>query len=293
MKRAQLIAGGAALIAHATMLRTPAAASAELAAPSAALAALEHRSGGRLGVAVLDTATGWRFGHREHERFAFCSTFKVFAAGALLQRVDRGQDTLDRKVLLHAMPGKYAPVMGAMGGQRATLRAVCAAAIEQSDNVAANALIAVLGGPAAVTAAWRAGGDPVMRLDRIETALNTALPGDPRDTVTPAAALAHLRRLTAGGALTPRSRAQLIAWMRACKTGDARLRAGLSAAWIVGDKTGTGDNGATNDVAVIWRPGRPQPLVVTAYYVDGAGPGDRREAVLAQVGRIVAEAMPG
>jgi beta-lactamase class A len=279
MRRAQFLAGTAALAAHATLLQ------------SAALADLERRSGGRLGVAVLDTATGLRFGHREHERFAFCSTFKVFAAGALLERVDRGADHLDRKVMLHALPGEYAPVMGAMGGQRATLRAICAAAIEQSDNVAANALIAALGGPAGVTAAWRAAGDRVMRLDRIEPALNTALPGDPRDTVSPAAALDHLQRLTAGDALSPRSRAQLIAWMRACKTGDARLRAGLPKTWIVGDKTGTGFNGPTNDVAVVWRPRRLQPIFVTAYYVDERGPGDRREAVLAQVGRVVAEAV--
>ena len=48
---------------------------------SEAFARLEQKSGGRLGVAVLDTATGERSGHRENERFPMCSTFKFLLGG--------------------------------------------------------------------------------------------------------------------------------------------------------------------------------------------------------------------
>ena len=50
----------------------------------AAFAQLEETNGGRLGVAVLDTATGERSGYRADERFPMCSTFKFLLASAVL-----------------------------------------------------------------------------------------------------------------------------------------------------------------------------------------------------------------
>ena len=91
-------------------------------------------------------------------------------------------------------------------------------------------------------------GDPVTRLDRTEPALNEALPGDPRDTTTPAAMAADLRKMALGPVLSPGSRDRLCAWMTANTTGTAKLRAGVPQAWRVGDKTGTGERGTSNDV---------------------------------------------
>ena len=112
------------------------------------------------------------------------------------------------------------------------------------------------------TAFARTLGDQVTRLDRIETELNEATPGDPRDTTTPAAMTENLRKLVLGDALSTKSRAQLKNWLIGSKTGDTRLRAGVPAGWIVGDKTGTGGRGTNNDVGIFWPPSRA-PLVVS------------------------------
>ena len=128
------------------------------------------------------------------------------------------------------------------------------------------------------------------RLDRIEPELNEALPGDPRDTTTPAAMLANLHRLALANTLSAKSRDQLVQWLVGNKTGDTRLRAGLPAGWRVGDKTGAGENGTTNDVGVIWPPGRA-PVIVTIYLTGTSATSDRRNATLAAVGRTVTSAL--
>ena len=102
-------------------------------------------------------------------------------------------------------------------------------------------------------------GDEQTRLDRIEPDLNSAVPGDERDTTTPAAMLADLRTLLIGEALSPPSRQLLETWLAENKTGDDLIRAGLPNDWKVGDKTGRGGNGATNDIAVI-RPPDKAPI---------------------------------
>ena len=156
-----------------------------------------------------------------------------------------------------------------------------------SDNTAGNLLLDSFGGPAGLTGYLRSLGDLVTRLDRWETALNEAVPGDPRDTTTPLAMLETLRKLLLGDALSSASREQLIAWLIANKTGDKRLRAGVPAGWRVGDKTGSGERNTANDVAVIWPPGRP-PIIAAAYYTQSRASDDERNAVIAEIGRIAA-----
>ncbi len=257
--------------------------------PAAKLAALERRYGGRLGVAILDARSGRRINHRGEERFPMCSTFKWLAAALVLTRVDRGVERLDRRIVFGRdalVP--HSPVTEQhVGKPGMTLAALCHAAITLSDNTAANLLLASFGGPAGLTAFARSLGDTRTRLDRIETALNEAIPGDPRDTTTPAMMLADMRVLLLGDALSAASRRQLIDWLVANKTGDERLRAGFPPDWRVGDKTGTSNNGITNDVAIAWPPGR-SPLLVAAYYDSRDATTEQRNAVLADVGRIVA-----
>jgi beta-lactamase class A len=254
------------------------------------LAELERINGGRLGVAVLDVATKRKFAQRGDERFALCSTFKLLAAGFVLARVDRGQERLDRRITFSKSDlVEYSPVTSERTNTGMTLAELCEAALTISDNTAGNLLLASFGGPPALTSYIRTLGDPVTRLDRIEVALNEARPGDPRDTTTPSAMLEDVRQLVLGNALSTKRREQLAKWLVANKTGDARLRAGFPKRWRIGDKTGAGEHGATNDVAVAWRPGRA-PLIVSAYYGESAFSSDRRNAVLANVARIVADA---
>jgi beta-lactamase class A len=260
--------------------------------PAAArLAALEARAGGRLGVAVLDTGSGRRLDHRGGERFPLCSTFKVLLAGAVLARVDGGREALDRRVPYgQADLLEYAPVTAAHVGEGSLpVLDLCAAAVEVSDNTAANLLLQALGGPGAITTFARSLGDPVTRLDRTEPTLNTALPGDPRDTTTPTAMVDTLRALLLGPTLSPASRQRLEGWMAACTTGRNRLRAGLPADWAAGDKTGSGERGTVNDVAIL-RPPHRAPILIAVYYTGSTAPMDARNAVLAEVGRIVVAA---
>jgi beta-lactamase class A len=171
-----------------------------------------------------------------------------------------------------------------------TIRELCAAIVTRSDNTAANLLLATIDGPAGITRFARSLGDTVTRLDRIEMALNEALPGDPRDTTSPAAMVANMHKLLLGNRLSAPSREQLTEWLIANKTGDERLRAGLPGSWRVGDKTGSNGDTTTNDVAII-RPANQAPVLVAAYLTACAGPEAKRNAVLAQVGRLVAKSI--
>ncbi|MEZ4241000.1 MAG: class A beta-lactamase [Myxococcota bacterium] len=238
-------------------LGTGVAALAALAAcPHLALAAADER-GGRLGLAAIDTGTGRRVGQRADERFALCSTFKLVLAASVLDRASRG--ALDLRQRIDIAPDDlvpYAPVLEEHVGGQLTVEALCAAAVELSDNAAANLLLGLTDGPEGWTRFARSLGDDVSRLDRREPELNVVVPGDPRDTTTPSAYLGLLERLLVGEALAPRARKRLLRWLVRCETGRERLRAGLPAGWRAGDKTGTGPAGEANDVAILWPPGR-------------------------------------
>jgi len=254
------------------------------------IAAIEARLGGRIGVAGLDTGNGKRIDYRAEERFALCSTFKFLAAAAVLKRVDEKIEKLDRFVSYDAKDIlEYAPVTKAHlkdGGM--TLGALCAAAIEQSDNTAGNLLLAAIGGPAGLTNFARDLGDRVTSLDRKEPELNSAIPGDERDTTTPASILADVRQLLIGNPLSASSRQQLEAWLRANETGAAMIRAGIPTNWIVGDKTGRGANGATNDIAIVHPPDRA-PILLAIYCVGSSASANDRAAAVAEAAKVMAE----
>lgn len=252
------------------------------------LAAIESARGGRLGVAALDTATGRHAGHRAAERFPLTSTFKLLLAGAILARVDAGRESLDRPIRYDRTDLlEWSPVTGPAVAQGALGVAVLLEAILTiSDNTAANLLLTTIDGPAGLTALLRSMDDDITRLDRLEPALNEAAPGDPRDTTSPRAMLANLHAFTLGQALAPASQARLQAWMRANRTGDARLPEG----WQAGDRTGGGGFHTSNVVGLLWPPGRRPPVLVAAYLTEGAADGAVRDAALADVGAAVAQA---
>jgi beta-lactamase class A len=251
---------------------------------------LEALSQGRLGIAVLDLATGRSYAHRATERFPMCSTFKLLAVAAVLARVDRGDERLDRLIPFgRADLLEYAPATAPRAAEgRMSLADLCDAAITVSDNTAANLILTTLGGPGGVTAYARSLGDSVTRLDRNEPSLNEALPGDPRDTTTPAAMAANIQKLLAGDALSRGSRDMLTRWLVANRTGNARLRAGFPTSWRVAEKTGTGNRGTSNDVGMAWAPGR-EPIVVAAYLTGSSADGAVRDRTLAGVARAVAD----
>jgi beta-lactamase class A len=257
---------------------------------AARIAAIEARIGGRIGVTALDTNGNKRVDYRQEERFPMCSTFKFLAAAAVLKRVDEKKEKLDRFVSYGAKDIlEYAPVTKQHlkdGGM--TLGALCEAAIEQSDNTAANLLLDAIGGPAALTNFARNLGDQITRLDRKEPDLNSAIPGDERDTTTPAAMCLDMQRLLLGDALSEPSRRQLENWLRRNETGGSMIRAGVSKDWIIGDKTGRGSNGATNDIAIMRPPGGA-PILLAIYSVGSTATANDREIAIADVAKIVAK----
>ena len=245
----------------------------------------------RLGVAALDTGSGRSLGFDADSRYAMCSTFKLPLAAAILAEVEAGRLELDDEIAFsRADLLDHAPTVRAhLRRGRLPVERLCKAIIELSDNSAANLLLRRIGGPVGLTRFFRRCGDRVTRLDRYEEELNTNLPGDPRDTTTPAAMIGMMQALLLGEVLRTENRARLVEWMEGATTGLRRLRAGLPPGWRAGDKTGNGANGAANDVAIAWPPQR-RPILI-ASYISGAEVGEgARHAAHAMVGRIVAGA---
>ncbi|AEY93532.1 MULTISPECIES: class A beta-lactamase [Streptomyces] len=299
LPRRRLIKAGLALTGAAvttTALSAPAASASPDAASRAGhaeLAELERRYGARLGVYARNVRTGRTVSHRAGERFAMCSTFKAFAAAAVLR--DRaGCAPLDRVV--HYPPHDLLPNSPRTEENLATGMTVadlCAAAIQYSDNAAGNLLLRELGGPAGLTRFYRSLGDEVSRLDRWEPELNTAVPGDPRDTTTPEAIAASLERVTLGRALARADRERFVGWLKGNTTSSARFRKGLPKEWVVADKTGTGDYATANDIGVAWTT-RRTPVVLAVLSGKSTPDAPVDEALIADAAAVVARTLaPG
>jgi beta-lactamase class A len=220
------------------------------------LAELEQRHDALIGLFAVDLDSGRSLAHRDDDPFAMCSTFKTYAAGSVLQRAQRGELRLDQQVHVDESDlVTHAPITETRVGASMSLAQLCAAALQHSDNTAANLLLRTLGGPSAITEFARSIGDNRSRLDRWETALNSALPGDPRDTSSPRALGGGYRALLTGTTvLDEQHRAQLETWMRGNVTSVRSMRAGLPPDWTTADKTGAGDYGSANDVGIAFGP---------------------------------------
>jgi beta-lactamase class A len=277
------------LLACAAAAVAPGAYAAERA--ESALKRIHKRLGGRLGVHVLDSQSGRRIGFDDDSRYAMASTFKLPLAAALLWQVDRKAFALEREMpvakgdLLANSPAVEAKI--ASGAGTMSIRELCAAILTVSDNAAANILLKGIGGPPALTAFFRTLGDTTSRLDRFEPDLNSNNPGDARDTTTPRAMVDTMLRIFTQDVLSLPSRALLIDWMAASRTGLERVRAGMPKSWATGDKTGGGGNGAINDLAIAYPPGR-RPIFIAVYMSESKLTTPELNAAHAEIGGIVA-----
>ncbi|MGQ9350256.1 class A beta-lactamase [Mycolicibacterium gilvum] len=255
LSRRHVLLGGLSLFALTacstqTVLADPAR---PLPPPEERIAALAARHDARIGLYAADLDSGATLAFGDTDTFAVCSTFKTYAAGAVLQRVQQGRLGLGDTVLIEAADIRpHSPVTEPRVGTAMTLAELCQAALQQSDNAAANGLLRVLGGPSVITEFARSIGDDRTRLDRWEVELNSAVPGDPRDTSTPRALATGYQALLTGDVLDPIGRRQLVDWMLANQT--SSMRAGLPAGYTSADKTGSGDYGSTNDVGIAFGP---------------------------------------
>jgi len=215
-------------------------------------AALEDRYNAKVGFYGRNLGSNRTLGYREDDMFATCSAFKAYVAAAILQKAQQGELALTDEVFID--PAMVVPVASPITepnvGGWMPLSDLGAAAVRQSDNTATNLMVEILGGPAAVTEFARSVGDDRTWMVRWEPDLNSALPGDPRDTSTPRAMGTGFLNMLSGPVLDEPERAQLNEWMATIVTGDTRIRAGLPPGWGIADKTGAGDYASTNDIGV-------------------------------------------
>ncbi|MFE6056288.1 class A beta-lactamase [Kitasatospora sp. NPDC056446] len=256
----------------------------------ASFAALEQRFGARLGVFAVDTGSGREVTHRSDERFAFASTIKSLAAGALLRKASDAD--LDKVVPYRQEDVlAWAPVTSQHVATGMKLRDLAAASIQYSDNTAANLVTAELGGPQAVQRSLRDLGDSTTSVDRTEPTLNEATPGDTRDTGTPRVLAADLRRYVLGDVLTEDRRGLLTEWLVGNTTGGPYVRAGVPADWKIGDKTGNAGYGTRNDVAVAWPSGGRSPIVIVVLSDRGKEGATSDDALIAEATKTVVSAL--
>lgn len=258
------------------------------------LRALEKRAGGRLGVAMLHTGSGAIAGNRLRERFGMGATVALPLVAGILHAVDQGHLRLDQWVpFSEADLVAYAPVTSQHLGQGGMpLEALAHAAQTGNDDLAANLLLKLLGGPSAFTSQMRASNDPVTRLDRMLPQMHFVSGGDIRDTTTPQCMAQTTALYLTQGWLSPASTGRLCSWMEATPSGAGHLRAGLPGDWRAGDRSGAapalGLDHKRSDIAIAWPLGRQSALVIAAYFEGRQAGPDQRQAVLAEVGRIAA-----
>jgi beta-lactamase class A len=260
LSRRRLLAAGAALSALAACGDKTSRTQPTLSDPAEPLppieqriAALEKRHNAFVGLYGQNLDSTPVLAYRADDLFAMCSTFKAYLAARVLQKAQAGELRLTDTVLVDPdLLRANSPRTEPNAGKQMSLSDLCAAALQVSDNAAANTLLRVIGGPQAITEFARSIGDDRTRLDRWETELNSALPGDPRDTSTPRALGGGVLTVLTGDVLDKPHRAQLEDWMRANTT--SSIRAGLPPGWISADKTGAGDYASTDDVGILFGP---------------------------------------
>ncbi|WP_109400538.1 class A beta-lactamase [Proteus sp. TJ1640] len=253
----------------------------------AQLSELEKYNQGRLGVALINTEDNPQITYRGEERFAMASTSKVMAVAAVLKESEKQAGLLDKNITIKKSDlVAYSPITEKHLVTGMSLAQLSAATLQYSDNTAMNKILDYLGGPSSVTQFARSINDVTYRLDRKEPELNTAIHGDPRDTTSPIAMAKSLQALTLGDALGQSQRQQLVTWLKGNTTGDHSIKAGLPKHWIVGDKTGSGDYGTTNDIAVIW-PENHAPLILVVYFTQQEKDAKYRKDIIAKAAEIV------
>ncbi|QAX28194.1 class A beta-lactamase [Leisingera sp. NJS204] len=283
---ASVLSRAVAGLALGLSLATMSAADTRLEALAETVSQVEQRLGGRVGLSLEEVGGQTSWSHREDERFLMNSTVKAPICGAVLAQRDAGALALSDALPVRAADlQSYAPVTKTRVGKDMTIEALCFAAIDMSDNTATNILIDRLGGPQAVTRFFRGIGDPISRLDRREPGLNTFVPGDPRDTTTPAAMAVTLEKLLLGSALSPVSRDQLADWMSHGGVTGNLLRADASADWQVLDKSGSGSH--TRNIIAMVTPGKGAPWIITIFLSDADADFDTRNAALQKLGSAV------
>ncbi|MXP40448.1 class A beta-lactamase [Altererythrobacter soli] len=258
------------------------------------IAQLADGSAGRIGVAAIDLSTGREIAVLGDQRFPMASTSKIAIAATYLEGVDKGRWTLTREWPL-MVPVSSRPFSTATApvvpGQHMSARQLIDLMITRSSNPATDAMLAAVGGPAAVNDWARRAGIANFNLTRdIATLVRDDGEYDPatyvdiRDSATPRDMVKLLSGLYQGRWLSASSRQVLIGAMERCRTGTRRIPALMPERVTVAHKTGSLNN-TSSDVGILTAPdGR---TIAVAIYVTGQGSKARREAKIASIARAI------
>lgn len=256
----------------------------------ATLDSLARTVRGRLGAAVLLIETGEMVSLRGQEHFPMQSVYKLPIAMAVLSRVDRGGARLDQMVSVDSadIAQVHSPIREHYpnGGISLSITDLLHGAIVESDGTASDVLLKVA--PLADVAAFvQRLGVNGMKIVATEQAMSRDPMVQYRNWTTPVAAVALLRALQQGHALSPASRGLLLGWLVETGIGAGRIRGRLPPGTIVAHKTGTdgtaaGLTRATNDIGIVTLPdGRH--LAIAVFLSDSRSDQQAREGVIAAV----------
>ena len=277
---------------------------------------------GRIGFAAQEIGGDEVIAFNGDETFVMASTYKVAIAAAVLDRVDRGELSLDQLV---EVPNEMF-VTGVValaetfphGGIQLSVANLIEVMITESDNTATDISMELAGGAAAVTAYLQNLGITDLRVDRLTAEILRdfyGLPGpatpetiaeavrnnpalwteqadpnpdfeaDPRDHTTPFAMLQLLLAIDAGTAMSPESREFLLGVMSRTRTGAGRLKGLMPMGTPVAHKTGT-VGGIANDVGYITLPDGRR-FAIAVYTNSSTTPVADRDRAIAEIARMV------
>jgi len=281
--------------AFGTQVRAPQDFSARYDSPLAQqIAQIADGSRGRIGVAAIDLATGEEVAVLGDQRFPMASTSKIAIAATFLEGVDQGRWSLSSEFpLLMPVPSKrfstsVAPVRP---GEHMSALQLIDLMITRSSNPATDALLAAVGGPAAVNDWARRAGlreftltRDIATLVRDDGEVDPAVAVDIRDSATPREMVRLLQGIYQGQWLSASSNRVILSAMERCRTGTRRIPAMLPAGVTVAHKTGSLNN-TSSDIGIITTPdGR---TIAVAIYVTGQGTRLNREGRIANIARAI------
>ena len=270
------------------------AAHAQLSTDIARIAAQAH---GRVGVACSLPRRTLDCDLHAAAAFPMQSVYKLPIVMAALHAVEQGRFRLDQNIRFLPSdlisPDQYSPLRDAHphGNADVPMNELMRLAVQESDGVASDILVRVLGGPASADAYLRSLGIDGIHIIDTEQTLGRDVKLEDRDSAQPRALVALLRRLADRSPLSPAHTQLLLGWMAASHTGDNRMKALLPPGTVVAGKTGTSGTGrnftnATNDVALITLPSG-QELAIAILVADSPAPAAVREHVIAEIARAV------